>query len=136
MHEMQKLKDWLLSCPYLGTDTLHTEHIDPTPGSSGLYPLGIEVLRETEDVLGNRIRHLRCRFALRQVVPEQGCDADRLLRLQMWVQEGKDAPVFGDVPEMERILAENGYLEKASQTGTAIYAVTLSAEFIKEYKEK
>lgn len=135
MSDLEKMKTWLLSCPYIGTDVLHTEYTDAGPGSSGLYPMGMEVISQKEDLLGNRTVQCRYTFLLRQVVPENGTDADRLLQLQQWVQRAEGAPVFGDVPSRERISAENGKMEKASQVGTALYAVTLKAEFMKEYKE-
>ena len=135
MSDLEKMKNWLLSCPYLGAGVLHTEHTDAAPVSSGLYPLGMEIVKETGDVLGNRSQLCRYRFQLRQVVPEKGVDADRLMRLQNWVQECTEKPAFGDAPEKVRIRAENGQLRKASQTGTAMYTVDITAEFIKNYKE-
>lgn len=135
MEALEKMKSWLLSCPYLGADVLHIEKIDAAPPSSGLYPKGMEIVSQKEDLLGNRMLLCRYTFVLRQVVPENGVDAERLLQLQNWVQRGENAPVFGDVPARERIWAENGKLENASQVGTAVYAVTVKAEFIKEYKE-
>lgn len=135
MSDLEKMKSWLLSCPYLGSGVLHTEHTDAAPVSSGLYPLGMEIIKETGDILGNRTQHCRYRFQLRQAVPEKGVDAERLMQLQSWVQECTEKPVFGDVPGAERIWAENGKLAKASQTGTATYTVDITAEFIKNYKE-
>lgn len=136
MSDLEKMKNWLLTCPYLGADTLHTEHTDAAPVSSGLYPLGLEIVKETGDVLGNRTQHCRYRFLLRQVVPEKGVDADRLMRLQRWTQECAEKPAFGDEPEQVHIRAENGRLTKASQTGTAMYTVEITADFIKILKEK
>ena len=133
MTDLEKLRQWLMTYP--GWEgPLHIQSAGPAPGSSGLYPQGMEELSRREDVLGNVTVSCRSRYLLYRVAgPEE---ADWLEDFQHWVcrqSAEKTAPTFGDVPEGERLWAQKGRLEDASQPGLGRYAVELVAEFIKQY---
>lgn len=140
MTDLEKVRQWVLTYPQWGEDTLlHIDHTDAVPGNSGLFPAGLEEVARREDVLGNVTVQCRYRFRLHRVAAEQedrAADAQWLMEFQKWVQQQSGAglaPKFGDVPEKEWIRAEKGKLQEVSQVGTGTYAVTLTAEFIKNY---
>lgn len=140
MTDLEKVRQWVLTYPQWGEGTqLHMDYTDAVPGNGGLYPTGQEEVSRREDVLGNVTVQCRYRFSLYRVTTGQednGANAQWLMGFQQWVQQQSAAglaPKFGDAPEKEWIRAEKGKLGEASQTGTAVYAVTLTAEFVKYY---
>jgi len=63
-------------------------------------------------------------------------NADWIMDFQEWVQARSalgEAPVFGDVPQRERIMAQNGELYTAGDQGLATYMVQLSVQFVKYF---
>ena len=65
-------------------------------------------------------------------------NADWLMAFQEWAQEQSIlglAPVFGDIPNVEKIIAQNGVLYETND-GTATYMVQLSVQFKKKYEVK
>ncbi len=138
MTALEKLVQWLKTFP-LWEDDLHIDYLGAAPSNTGLYPGGLEEVSRREDVLGNvtvvcRLHFLLYRRTARQ--QDNGENSRWLLQLQDWVQKQSVAglaPVFGDVPRKERIRAEKGKLQEASQTGTGKYAVSITAEFEKHY---
>lgn len=140
MTDLEKVRQWVLTYPQWGADTrLYIDYTDAVPGNSGLFPAGLEEVARREDVLGNVTVQCRYRFSLHRVAAGQEdreADAQWLMEFQKWVQQQSGAglaPKFGDVPEKEWIRAEKGKLQEVSQVGTGTYAVTLTAEFIKNY---
>lgn len=85
------------------------------PGSLGLFPQGVQVLKTWQDVLGNSYRKVRYRFWLRLVLPPGEAAAKLLLRLQA------EAPKRG-------LQATEGTYRKAASDGLAIYEIRLTAE--------
>ena len=138
MTALEKLVQWLKTFP-LWEDDLHIDDLGAAPSNTGLYPGGLEEVSRREDVLGNvtvvcRLHFLLYRRTARQ--QDNGENSRWLLQLQDWVQQQSAAglaPVFGDDPKKERIRAEKGKLQEASQTGTGKYAVSITAEFEKHY---
>ena len=118
---------------------MHIDFIDALPGSTGLYPIGLEEVSRTKDVTG-RVR-LGCRgnFLLTRMTQRQQDNAEHarwLLDFQKWVQQQSaagTAPVFGDVPQQERICARKGRLQKCNEAGAGKYTVELTVEFTKYY---
>ena len=56
---------------------------------------------------------------------------------QEWAQEQSAtgaAPVFGDAPQNEKIIAQNGVLYEADGEGTATYMVQLSVQYVKKFE--
>lgn len=138
MTDLEKLLSWLKTYPHW-EGQLYTDHTEAAPVNNGVYPLGLEELERKEDVLGNVTARCRYRFTLQRMVTGQAdntAHAQWLLGLQSWVQAqcaARLAPTFGDEPAREQIRAEKGRLKDASQTGTAVYTVTITAEFIRRY---
>jgi len=139
MTDLEKLRQWLVTYPKWDEAQLHIDYTDALPGNLGLYPAGLEEVSRREDVLGGITVKNRYHFALYRVAAKQEdneANALWLLEFQKWVQSQSTAglaPHFGDEPKQERLRAEKGKLKEASQTGTGIYVVTLTAEFIKYY---
>ena len=138
MTALEKMVQWLKTFP-LWKDDLYIDDLGAAPSNTGLYPGGLEEVSRREDVLGNvtvvcRLHFLLYRRTARQ--QDNGENSRWLLQLQDWVQQQSAAglaPVFGDDPKKERIRAEKGKLQEASQTGTGKYAVSITAEFEKHY---
>ena len=137
MTALEKMVQWLKTFPLWNEETLHLDYLGAAPKNSGLYPKGLEEVARREDVLGNVTVLCRLHFMLyRRTFSRQEHNSAWLLQLQQWVQSQSAAglvPVFGDAPEKERIRAEKGSLQEASQTGTGKYAVAITAEFEKHY---
>ena len=142
MTDLEKLRQWLRAYPgWEENAALHTDHIDGLPGSYGLYPVGLEVLSRTEDLLGNVTA--RCRYTynlLRCTAGQQDSpqEAQWLMEFQTWVLSQSAhglAPQFGDVPAEETLRAEKGKRKEASQGSIGTYTVTIVAEFTKIYEE-
>ena len=129
---------------YPGWDEIcvYVDFLGAEPENTGLYPQGLEEVSRTEDVLGNATVNCRYQFVLYWTTTGQQDNeknAGLLLDFQQWVQAQSIsglAPRFGDIASAEHIRAEKGMLQKASQTGTGIYKVTVIAEFIKQYEVK
>lgn len=136
---LEKIKQWLISYPQWD-DTLYVDYTPAVPGSTGVFPRGVQELSRRQDVAGNVQTRNRVRFTVLRITPGQ-LDKEKqaawLLDFQDWVQQqsisGK-APTFGDVPEKEKLMARQGMLKGISQTGTARYAVELIAEYTKIYE--
>ena len=55
---------------------------------------------------------------------------------QTWIQEQSVrglAPVFGDVPQAEKITAGNGEIYSASDEGWALYVIRIQVSFTKQF---
>ncbi len=130
MEQLQKLRAWLMGFPLWGDAPLAVDCTGAAPGDCGLFPLGVEVLRTREDVLGNRHSRLRQTFLLRRSAP-RGSDAARwVAAFTRWVRENAAAaPQLGSA---QQTLAEKGRLLSAQQTGMGIYEVRLTLEYDSE----
>ena len=142
MDVLEKLRKWLLTYP--GWDAGGLTYIDFTdgmPGSTALYPQGMEELERAKDVTGRVCAHCRWNFVLYRIGQQAEAEADAawLLAFAQWVQQQSAtglAPVFGDEPERERMYARKGRLQKANTAGTVSYSVELCAEFTKYYENR
>ena len=133
MEELEKWKTWLLGFGGL-EGRLCMNHTGPELGSTGLFPMGIRVLHQQEDVLGNR--YLRCRGTcqLRRVDTVAG-GAAWIEDLAKWVQTQNamgSTPPLGQLSQ-RTVSAENGRLQKRDSGGTATYCVDLIAEYTQVY---
>lgn len=136
MTELEKMRDFLLSYPdWEAGKLLHIDRCDG--GENGLFPQGVEEIARKTDVLGNTKVYARLKFTLYRSAGERAEDAAWLLGFQKWLAEmsirGK-TPTFGDVPSEERLKAEKGHFDRVRGNG-GLYAVTLTAEFVKIYEE-
>ena len=137
MEELDKLVAWLAGYPGWG-GSLQVDHMDGLPGSIGLFPAGLEEVGRSEDVLGNVTVHNRSHYMLHRVCagPEDSEENARwLLEFQRWALDQtlyRKTPVFGDLPERERILAQRGRLFRNPQTGTATYGVNVTVDWMRK----
>ena len=85
------------------------------PGSLGLFPQGVQLLRQWEDVTGRKKRQVRYKFLLRLVAPPGIDPASRLLQLQ-------------EAAAKAGYVATDGKLQKAGSAGLGIYEIRLTAD--------
>ena len=129
MEYLEQLTAWLKGFPQWGEAQLTVDTTGAQPGHCGLFPLGVEVLEDKEDVLGNRHSRLRQTFLLRRMAV-RGMDAAAwLLAFSRWVGQNAAAPVFG---LRQTVRAEKGRLLSAPQTGTGLYEIRLTFEYENE----
>ena len=145
MTALEKIQEFIKSYP--GADILRDFRVDYTdqiPNNGGVFPNGLVEISRKKDVLGNTTITDQYNFGLYYVFEKAPGDdvgatinADWVMDFQEWVQEQSatgQAPVFGDVPREERIMAQNGVLYAADDEGLATYMVQLSVQFVKEFK--
>ena len=144
MTALEKITGFIKSYP--GADILRDFQVDYTdqiPANGGIFPSGlVEVSRKT-DIFGNTTVDNQYNFGLYYVFEKASGDgegaavnADWLMDFQEWVQEQSvlgTAPAFGDVPQEERITAQNGVLYDQEDEGLATYMVQLSVQFVKYF---
>ena len=139
MDVLEKVRQWVQTFPlWEEGNLLFIDFTDGVPGNAGLFPTGMEVLSRREDVLGGVKLRCRYNFCIYRVgaADDGGADARWLLQFQDWVLQqcaAGLAPRFGDEPKMETIRAEQGKL-RDRQPGMQVYAVVLTAEFVKKYE--
>lgn len=145
MTALAKMRAWLETYP--GYDILsdfQVDYTDSIPSNGGIFPSGLVEVKREKFILGDVRVTNQYNFGLYYVLEKAPGDdagaainADWLMDFQAWVQEQSIrglAPVFGDVPAAERIVAQNGVLFEAEAEGVATYMVQLSVIFIKQYK--
>ena len=145
MNALEKITKFVKSYP--GADILRDFHVDYTdqiPANGGTYPSGLVEIGRTTDIFGNTTVANQYNFGLYYVFKKAPGDdegaaanADWLMDFQEWVQAQAilgNAPVFGDVPREERIIAQNGVLYGPEAEGLATYMVQLSVQFIKKFE--
>ena len=147
MTPLEKIRDWLKT--YNGFDILsqfQVDYTDQIPANGGVFPSGmVENWRKT-DIFGNVTVENQYNFGLYYVFAKAPGDdagatinADWVMDFQEWVQAQSitgEAPLFGDVPRDERILAQNGVLYEATDEGLATYMVQLSVRFTRKFEVK
>ena len=148
MTALDKLRDWIKTFP--GYDILADFQVDytdqMTANSGGIFPSGLVEVGRSSDIMGTITVTNQYNFALYYTFLKSPGDdvgaavnAGWVMEFQEWVQAqsitGK-APVFGDRPKNERIIAQNGTLYEFDAEGTALYAVQLSVQFVKIFEEE
>jgi len=147
MTPLEKIRKWLATYP--GYDILsdfQVDYTDQISGNGGVFPSGLEEIARKTDIFGNTTVENQYNFGLYYVFGKAPGDdtgatinADWIMGFQEWVQAQSitgAAPVFGDVPRDERIVAQNGVLYDATDEGLATYMVQLSVRFKKNYEVK
>lgn len=132
---------------YEGFDVLGDLRIDYTsnvPNSAGLFPAGLVEVARRKDIFGNVESDRQANFALYTVMEKAPGDdsgatynAGWLMGFQEWVLEQSAlglAPTFGDVPDEESMVAQNGQLYESDAEGWAMYAIQISASFTKRFE--
>ena len=92
------------------------------------------------DILGRRVERRRARWVLRLVLPHGKSAANALCleQLAAWVaaqSAAGEAPHFGSRDRETETLSAAGALESVSDEGTAVYAVTLQADYTVQCNE-
>jgi len=147
MTPLEQLKTWLGTSPGFAIFSDfwvdYTDRVDPGTGS--ISPGGLVEIERRRDIVGNVTVTNQYNFSIYCVLEKAPGDdagatinADWVMDLQEWVQEQSVlglAPVFGDVPREEKIMAQNGVLYDINE-GAATYMVQLSVKFIKKFEVK
>lgn len=145
MTALEKMVNWIKTYP--GYDILRDfqiDYADHIPNVGSLAPSGLVEIERRTDIFGNTTVENQYNFGLYCVLPKAPGDdtgatinADWIMDFQEWAQVQSitgEAPVFGDMPRDERIMAQNGVLYEATDEGLATYMVQLSVRFVKEFK--
>jgi hypothetical protein len=140
--DLEKIRAWIATYPgYHILEEFQCDFTDQAvPGNAGLFPAGLVEVARSRDVTGCVTVTNQYNFSLYCVFAKPGGDdgratvnADWVMDFQRWVQKQSAlglAPVFGDIPAEERIIAQNGVLCDADKDGTVgIYQVQLSATY-------
>lgn len=143
MTPLEKIRGWLAT--YEGfniLDTFRVDYTDQVPANGGVFPSGLVEIERRSDVFGNITVENQYNFGLYYVFAKAPNDdvgatenADWIMDFQEWVQMQSlsgAAPVFGDAPHAERVMAQNGVLYDATDEGLATYMVQLSVRFKKK----
>lgn len=143
MTALEKIRTWLAT--YEGYDILghfQVDYTDQVPANGGVFPSGLQEIGRRTDIFGNVTVENQYNFGLYYVFEKAPGDdagatinADWIMDFQEWAQEQSikgAAPVFGNVPQDEKILAQNGVLYEATDEGLATYMVQLSVRFKKK----
>ena len=147
MTALEKIRAWISTYP--GYDILADFQVDytdrMTANSGGIFPSGLVEVGRSKDIMGTTTVTNQYNFALYYTFLKAPGDdvgasinADWVMDFQEWVQAQSitgAAPTFGDRPGAERLIAQNGTLYEFDAEGTALYAVQLSVQFIKIFKE-
>lgn len=144
MTSLEKITTWLAT--YDGFDILsqfYVDYTDKIPSQGGVFPSGLIEIQRNRDILGNSSVINQYNFGLYYVFAKAAGDdtsatinADWIMDFQEWVQAQSvtgAAPVFGDEPKTEKIIAQNGVLYEATDEGIGTYMVQLSVQFKKKY---
>ena len=147
MTPLEAIRNWLATYP--GFDILEKFQVDYTdqiPSNGGVFPSGLVEVERRQDIFGNVTVENQYNFGLYYVFEKAPDDdagatinADWIMEFQEWAQAQSIAgiaPVFGDVPNAERITAQNGVLYEATDEGLATYMVQLSVMINKKYEVK
>lgn len=134
MTDLQKMIRWLDLCPFIQTDLMHIDTTLAVPANAGLYPMGLKVLRHKPDVAGNHKAKCRYTFLLRCVLPEGETAAETVWKIQNWVFQQNMQGITPGLGQEESVWAEEGRLEKASQTGTSLYCMTLTVHYEQNFE--
>ena len=143
MTPLEKIRSWLAT--YEGFDILdkfRVDYTDQVPANGGVFPSGLVEIERRSDICGSITVENQYNFGLYYVFPKDPLDdvgatenADWIMDFQEWVQLQSlsgNAPVFGDFPHSERVMAQNGVLYEATEAGLATYMVQLSVRFKKK----
>lgn len=147
MTELEIIRAWIATYSGYGELTdFYADYTEATPSNGGVFPGGLSEISRTTDIIGNVRVTNQYNFSLYFVFAKAPGDdmgaaknAEWLMALQEWVQAQSatgQAPVFGDIPKEEKIMAQNGTLYGTDDEGTAMYSVQLSVQFIKKYEVK
>jgi hypothetical protein len=140
MTALETMREFIASYPdYDVLSRLDIDYTDKVPSAGGLFSNGLVEVSRSTDLLGNVTVTNQLNFALYTTLEkwEDGTDnAEWEIDFQQWVQAQSIrglAPAFGDEPRREVITAQNGQLYSTDDEGTALYAIQISVQFVKNY---
>ncbi len=144
MSHLSMIREWIATFPdYDILASFQVDYTDQIPSNGGIFPAGHDEISRTTDILGNTTVVNQENFGIYVVFDKTPGDnvaaADNqewIAEFQEWVQEQSvkgEAPVFGDVPYRERIIASNGALYAATDEGLGTYMVQLSVRYVRRY---
>ena len=145
MTALEKIRKWLATYPEFSIlEQFRVDFTDQIPANGGIFPSGLVEVDRRQDIWGNVTVTNQYNFGLYYVFEKAPGDdtgatinADWIMTFQEWAQEQSIlglAPVFGDVPREERIMAQNGVLYSSTDEGQATYMVQLSVRFMKKFE--
>lgn len=145
MSDLERIRVWIATYPEMSRlQQTWIDYYSQQPDTGSIAPAGLVEISREENILGNVAVENQYNFGLYYVMSKATGDdtgaatnAEWILGLQQWVQEQSIqhlAPVFGDEPKTERILAQNGALYATDAEGTATYVVQLTVNFKKYYE--
>lgn len=145
MTALEKIRKWLATYPEFSIlEQFRVDFTDQIPANGGIFPSGLVEVGRRQDIWGNVTVTNQYNFGLYYVFEKAPGDdtgatinADWIMTFQEWAQEQSIlglAPVFGDVPREERIMAQNGVLYSSTDEGQATYMVQLSVRFMKKFE--
>lgn len=147
MTALEKIREWLATYPGFDIlDKFHVDYTDQIPANGGIFPSGLVEVDRRQYIYGGGYTINQYNFGIYynfEKAPKDDAgatiNADWIMDFQEWVQWQSAlglAPVFGDVPDTERIMAQNGVLYDATDEGLATYMVQLSVRFTKTFEVK
>ena len=145
MTPLEKIRAWLETFEEFDIlNHFRVDFTDQVPANGGIFPSGLVEVDRRQDIFGSVTVTNQYNFGIYYVFEKAPGDdtgaainADWIMGFQEWVQAQSitgAAPVFGDDPSQEKIMAQNGTLYKANEEGTATYMVQLSVQFIKKFE--
>lgn len=137
---LQKMRDFIRTFPDADIlAQLTIDYTDKLPDCGGLFPNGLVEINRTRDILGNVETRNQYNFALytnfaKSPDEDEGAtlNAEWLESFQLWVQRKsalREAPTFGDYPQNETMVAQNGAIYAVDDEGTALYVIQINADF-------
>ena len=135
MHDLEKIRQFLLSFPQWGEQALTVDYTDGRPGSCGLFFMGREELSRQTDVQANALVRYRYHFVLhRLIAAAQGDPAPVrwLMDLQDWISRKSacgQIPQLGCLPDQQKITTGDAKLLRTDSSGCSLYQLRLQADF-------
>lgn len=130
MEQLETIRQWLLTWPGWGSDTLAWEQLEHKPGQGALYCLGLEQLEQQQDLQGNTLSRCRLHLQLRRCTlagQQPGWPA----QLQLWLLQCSAAgqsPALG-CTDQRRLWADGCRQLPCEQPGICLKQLELWAEF-------
>lgn len=133
MHDLQKIRQFLMEFPQWGDQELTVDYTDGKPGSCGLFFMGREELSRKPDIQGNALVRYRYHFVLHRLTAQAGeGPAQWLMDLQSWISRQSTCgrtPDLGCMPEREKFTTHDGKLLRRDDNGCNVYQLRLQVDF-------
>lgn len=133
MHDLQKIRQFLMGFPQWGDQPLTVDFTDGRPGSCGLFFMGREELSRQTDVQGNALVRSRYHFVLhRLTADENAACAQWLMDLQAWISRQSSCgrtPGIGCLPDREKVTTSDARLLRREENGCRVYQLRLQVDF-------